>query len=66
LPEPNILGTRGGVGLAATDGYWLILMPLAPGEHEVTVHLELTDGLVFPDEYLHLKVFEPSMATPAG
>ncbi len=66
VPEPNILGAPGGIGLAASDGYWLILLPLAPGEHEVTVHLELADGLVFPDEYLHLRVVEPSMATPTG
>ena len=62
LPENNVLGAPAGPAQAVTDGYQIILTPLSPGEHEVTVHVELTDGTVLPDETLRITVVESSEA----
>lgn len=37
-PNNNILGEPHTEGLSVTDGYWMMLKPLSPGEH--TVHFE--------------------------
>lgn len=43
LPEDNVFGLPAGTyGPAATDGYWVMLHPLRPGEH--TVHLTADFG----------------------
>lgn len=64
LPEHNILGAPAGVAYAVADGYQVILRPLPPGEHEIVVHLELTDGTVLPDKLIHLNVVEPVWSAP--
>ncbi len=35
LPEGNILGLEVGSTQAVSDGFWVFLPPLAPGEHEI-------------------------------
>ena len=71
LPENNVLGAPPGTARAVADGYHLLLAPLAPGAHEVMVHVELLDGTVLPDKIAYLTVLGPSahesavpMATP--
>lgn len=58
LPENNVLGVSPGTAEAIADGYQLLLAPLAPGEHEILVHVELTDGTVLPDKVMQLSVVE--------
>lgn len=59
LPENNVLGAPARAGTAVADGYQVIVAPLPPGEHEIMVHVELTDGTILPDKVLHLTVIEP-------
>jgi hypothetical protein len=59
LPKDNILVVPEGTGRAVADGYAVVLAPLAPGEHEVIVHVEVVDGYALPDKTLHLTVVEP-------
>ena len=56
LPENNVLGAAPGTARAVADGYHLLLAPLAPGSHEVMVHIELRDGTVLPDRVAYLTV----------
>jgi hypothetical protein len=56
LPPGNILGVPAGPALLMADGYQLMLPPLAPGPHELRVHVELVDGTVLPDKVLRLDV----------
>jgi len=72
LPENNVLGAPPGTARAVADGYHLLLAPLAPGTHEVMVHVELLDGTVLPDKIAYLTVLDPKsqktatpMTTPA-
>lgn len=37
-PADNIFGLPPGTTTAVSDGYWLLLAPLAPGQHTITVH----------------------------
>jgi hypothetical protein len=60
LPEDNILAVPAGTGRAVADGYQFILAPLAPGAHEVVVHVEVTEGYALPDKTLRLTVVEPA------
>ncbi len=60
LPEDNILAVPPGTGRAAADGYQVILPPLAPGAHEIVVHVEVTEGYALPDKTLRLTVVEPA------
>lgn len=42
IPNNNILNPGpGGTGLSVTDGYWLMLKPLAPGHHTLHFHGEI-------------------------
>ncbi len=66
LPEGNVLGAPAGLTWVVADGYQVVLKPLAPGEHEIIVHLELADGTVLPDKLLHLTVVEPTWERPAA
>jgi hypothetical protein len=59
LPEDNILAVPPGTGRAVADGYQVILPPLAPGAHEIVVHVEVTEGYALPDKTLRLTVVEP-------
>ncbi len=59
LPRNNVLGAPAGVAYAVADGYQVILHPLAPGDHEIMVHVELTDGTVLPDKVMRITVVEP-------
>jgi hypothetical protein len=38
LPDDNIIGLPPGKGASVSDGYWLMLEPLSPGDH--TIHYE--------------------------
>jgi N-acetylmuramoyl-L-alanine amidase len=49
LPEHDVLGLGVDETEAVASGWQVILPPLSPGEHEVVVHAELTDGTVLPD-----------------
>ena len=44
LPRNNLLGVAGGPTLAAIDGYFLMLRPLAVGSHTVTTTDTFPDG----------------------
>jgi len=35
LPEDNIFGVTAGPTQAVSDGYWVFLSPLSPGNHEI-------------------------------
>lgn len=35
LPEDNLFGADAGSYSAVTDGYWLMLKPLSPGQHQI-------------------------------
>lgn len=56
LPEDNILAVPAGTGRAVADGRQDILLPLAPGAHEIVLHVEVTDGYALPDKTLRLTV----------
>ena len=43
LPNDNILGEPEGTYLAVSDGYWLFLEPLPPGQHEIRLHGAIID-----------------------
>ncbi|WP_155636430.1 hypothetical protein [Burkholderia stagnalis] len=34
-PSNNILGSAGGAGVSVSDGYWVMLKPLSPGQHTI-------------------------------
>lgn len=45
LPTPNFLGVNGGnSGFSVSDGYWVILNPLAPGNHKIHFEAAETGG----------------------
>jgi hypothetical protein len=43
FPEGNPYGVRAGQSQAASDGFWVFLPPLSPGEHEIHVKGALGD-----------------------
>jgi hypothetical protein len=43
LPNDNVLGEPEGTYLAVSDGYWIFLEPLPPGEHEIRLHGVIID-----------------------
>ena len=74
FPENAIFGAKAGPSLAVSDGYWIILEPLPPGQHEIQFKSSLTNPttgiLFFADESkYHLNVVEaavsPSNSTSA-
>lgn len=64
LPEDNVLGVPAGAAYAVADGYQVMLAPLPVGEHEIVVHVALTDGTVLPDKVLQMTVLEPTIIDP--
>jgi hypothetical protein len=56
LPPGNVLGVPAGPALMMADGYQLMLPPLAPGPHELRVHVELADGTLLPDKLLRFEI----------
>jgi hypothetical protein len=63
FPENAIFGAKAGPSLAVSDGYWIILEPLPPGEHEIFFKSSLTNpttGILFfnSDVKYHLNVVE--------
>ncbi len=58
LPEHNVLGVPIGDAEAVSDGYYMLLAPMLPGEHQIMVHVELIDGTVLPDKVIHITVFD--------
>jgi hypothetical protein len=43
LPKDNVIGEPEGTYLAVSDGYWVFLEPLPPGEHEIRLHAAIID-----------------------
>jgi hypothetical protein len=43
LPNDNVLGEPEGTYLATSDGYWVFLEPLPPGQHEIRLHGAIID-----------------------
>jgi hypothetical protein len=43
LPNDNLLGVPEGTYLAISDGYWVFLEPLSPGQHEIRLHGAIID-----------------------
>jgi hypothetical protein len=35
VPADNILGSGAGPGMSISDGYWVMLKPLSPGQHTI-------------------------------
>ena len=66
LPERNVLGVPAGVAPAVADGYQVMVAPLPAGEHEITVHVELTDGTVLPDKTARITVVALPAVGPAA
>jgi len=66
LPEDNVLGASAGPAHAVADGYQIMLAPLPVGEHEIMVHIELTDGTVLPDKIARITVVAPSVPSPVA
>ncbi len=49
LPKDNILGEAEGTYRAISDGYWVFLEPLSPGQHEIRVHgVTIDPGAISP------------------
>ena len=66
LPQTNVLAAPAGMAFAVADGYQVILAPLAPGEHEIVAHVELTDGTVLPDKVARITVVGPATTEPGA
>jgi hypothetical protein len=73
-PENTVFGAKAGPSRAVSDGYWIILEPLAPGKHEIHFKSSLTNpitGILFfaDDVEYHLNAVEaaesPSNSTLA-
>jgi hypothetical protein len=63
VPENALFGAKACPSRAVSDGYWIILAPLPPGEHEIHFKSSLTNPttgiLFFADEVkYHLSVVE--------
>lgn len=70
FPENNIAGVEPQTAKAKSDGYWVLLEPLPPGEHEVHFKAALGDpsdvGSIFAVDVLyHLTVLETVQAEGA-
>jgi hypothetical protein len=71
FPENAVFGAKAGPSLAVSDGYWIILEPLPPGEHEIHFKSSLTNPttgiLFFADEVkYHLNVVAEVAESPSN
>jgi hypothetical protein len=66
LPADNWLEVEPAVAAAVADGYWLLLAPLPPGEHELHFGGALPDLGVMGEVTYHLTVAEPTVGEPPG
>jgi hypothetical protein len=71
FPENAIFGAKAGPSLAVSDGYWVILEPLPPGEHEIYFKSSLTNpttGILFfsDEEKYHLNVVAETAQSPSN
>jgi len=71
FPENAVFGAKAGPSLAVSDGYWIILEPLPPGEHEIHFKSSLTNpttGILFftSDEMYHLNVVAEAAESPSN
>jgi hypothetical protein len=64
LPEDNVLEVEPAVLEGVMEGYWLLLAPLPPGEHELRFGGTLPDIGVFHEATYHLTVAEPVVVEP--
>ena len=65
LPEDNVLEVDPAVLEGVIDGYWLLLAPLPPGEHELRFGGGLPDIDFATEVTYHLIVAEPVVVEPA-
>jgi hypothetical protein len=71
IPENALFGANAGPSHAVSDGYWIILEPLPPGEHEIHFKSSLTNPttgiLFFADEVkYHLNVVVEAAESPSN
>jgi hypothetical protein len=64
LPADNWLGVEPAVAAGVADGYWLLLAPLPPGEHELRFGGALPEIGVVAEFTYHLTVAEPTVTEP--
>ena len=69
FPENAVFGAKAGPSVAVSDGYWIILEPLPPGEHEIHFKNSLTNpttGILFFDDDVkyHLNVVAQAAESP--
>jgi hypothetical protein len=60
LPPGNRLGVEPGVAAMVSDGYWLLLAPLPPGEHLLRVGVTLPESDQQGGATYRLTVAEPT------
>jgi hypothetical protein len=71
FPENALFGAKAGPSVAVSDGYWIILEPLPPGEHEIHFKNSLTNpttGILFfaDDIKYHLNVVAQAAESPSN
>ena len=64
LPPDNWLEVEPAVAAGVADGYWLLLAPLPPGEHELRFGGALPEIGVVVDITYRLSVAEPTVTEP--
>ena len=65
LPQDNVLEVEPAVLQGVIDGYWLLLAPLPPGEHELRFGGSLPEIGFATEVTYHLIVAEPVVVEPA-
>jgi hypothetical protein len=66
LPADNWLGVPPATAEAVADGYWLLLAPLPPGEHEIRFGGYVPDIGIGLEVTYRLTVAEPRVVPPAA
>jgi len=66
LPADNWLGVPPATTEAVADGYWLLLAPLPPGEHDIRFGGYLPDVGIGAESAYQLTVAEPTVMPPAS